>query len=146
MAKIRLTKQFKFEMAHALAGYDGLCANIHGHSYRLWVTIVGNVKNEDRHVKNGMVLDFSELKRIVKSTIINKYDHSLVLNGNSDHAKLNLSAFDKVHYLSYQPTSENLVFDFAQVIIEELPSECTLLKLVLSETQTSFAEWNAKDY
>ena len=59
MAKIRITKQFKFEMAHALAGYDGICANIHGHSYRLWVTIIGDVNSEDGHVKNGMVLDLS---------------------------------------------------------------------------------------
>ena len=146
MAKIRITKQFKFEMAHALAGYDGICANIHGHSYRLWVTIIGDVNSEDGHVKNGMVLDFSELKRIVKSTIIDRYDHSLVLNGRSDHAKIDLSAFDKVHHLTYQPTSENLVYDFAKVIRQELPIECPLIRLVLSETQTSFAEWNHQDY
>ena len=43
---IRITKEFKFEMAHALHGYDGLCKNIHGHSYKLWVTIRGEVRKE----------------------------------------------------------------------------------------------------
>ena len=50
---VRITKAFKFEMAHALHGYDGLCKNIHGHSYRLWVTIRGEIKNEKGHRKDG---------------------------------------------------------------------------------------------
>ncbi len=145
MAKIRITKEFKFEMAHALHGYDGLCANIHGHSYRLWVTVIGEVKNEKGNTKNGMVMDFMDLKAVVKPNIIDKYDHSLVLNANSPHTKLDLSAFDKVYYLPYQPTSENLVVDFAQNIKNKLPNDIELLKVVLSETTTSFAEWNLKD-
>ena len=145
MAKIRITKEFKFEMAHALHGYDGLCANIHGHSYRLWVTIRGDVKKEPAHIKDGMVMDFTDLKSIVKPTIIKKYDHSLVLNANSPHANLDLSAFDKVYYLPYQPTSENLVSDFANSITSLLPENVELLKVVLSETVSSFAEWNSED-
>ena len=145
MAKVRITKEFKFEMAHALHGYDGLCANIHGHSYRLWVTVRGHVKKENKHIKDGMVIDFMDLKSIIKPTIINKYDHSLVLNANSPHANLDLSAFDKVYYLPYQPTSENLVSDFANSIISLLPENVELLKVVLSETVSSFAEWNIED-
>ena len=142
---IRITKEFKFEMAHALHGYDGLCKNIHGHSYRLWVTIKGEVRNENGHVKDGMVIDFAELKEIVKPEIIDKYDHSLVLNANSPHASINLSAFEKVFYLPYQPTSENLVMDFATIIQSKIPKRITLCKVVLSETATSFAEWNLED-
>ena len=85
---IRITKEFKFEMAHALFGYDGLCKNIHGHSYRLWVTVRGQVKNEKNHAKDGMVMDFNFLKKIVKPEIIDKYDHSFVINANSPHANV----------------------------------------------------------
>ena len=145
MEKIRITKEFKFEMAHALHGYDGLCANIHGHSYRLWVTVRGDVKKEPTHTKDGMVMDFTDIKSIIKPTIIKKYDHSLVLNANSPHANLDLSAFDKVYYLPYQPTSENLVSDFANSITSLLPENVELLKVVLSETVSSFAEWNSED-
>ena len=145
MAKVRITKEFKFEMAHALHGYDGLCANIHGHSYRLWVTVRGDVKKENKHIKDGMVMDFTDLKSIIKPTIIKKYDHSLVLNANSPHANLDLSAFEKVYYLPYQPTSENLVTDFANSITSLLPKNVELLKVVLSETVSSFAEWNKDD-
>jgi len=142
---IRITKEFKFEMAHALHGYDGLCKNIHGHSYKLWVTVKGEVKNDSGNPKDGMVLDFDVLKSIVKPEIINKYDHSLVLNANSPHSEIDLSAFEKVFFLPYQPTSENLVMDFALKIKSKLPQEIELYKVVLSETATSFAEWNSQD-
>ncbi len=143
---IRITKEFKFEMAHALHGYDGLCKNIHGHSYKLWVTIRGAVLNERTHKKDGMVMDFDVLKSFVKPTIIDKYDHSLVLNANSPHAEIDFSAFEKVFFLPYQPTSENLVSDFALQIKSKLPEGVELYKLVLSETATSFAEWHSEDH
>ncbi|HQQ12325.1 MAG TPA: 6-carboxytetrahydropterin synthase, partial [Bacteroidales bacterium] len=67
MSKIRITKEFKFEMAHALLGYDGPCRNVHGHSYELIVTVIGEPIAETGHVKLGMVMDFGDLKRIVMS-------------------------------------------------------------------------------
>ena len=143
---IRITKEFKFEMAHALHGYDGLCKNIHGHSYRLWVTIKGKVLKEKSHNKDGMVMDFDILKKLVKPNIIDKYDHSLVLNANSPHAEIDFTAFEKVFFLPYQPTSENLVIDFANEIKRKLPKNIELQKLILSETATSFAEWNIDDH
>tara|TARA_X000000368_G_C22933312_1_gene668671 strand:- start:44 stop:454 length:411 start_codon:yes stop_codon:yes gene_type:complete len=133
------------EMAHALYGYDGLCKNIHGHSYRLWVTLRGPVLDEPGHEKDGMVLDFGLLKRLVKPHIIDKYDHSFVLNANSSHANIDLSAFEKVYLLPYQPTSENLVNDFVSIIKNQLPENIELYKVVLSETANSFAEWCLDD-
>ncbi len=133
------------EMAHALYGYDGLCKNIHGHSYRLWVTLRGPVLDEHGHEKDGMVLDFGLLKRLVKPHIIDKYDHSFVLNANSSHANIDLSAFEKVYLLPYQPTSENLVNDFVSIIKNQLPDNIELYKVVLSETANSFAEWCLDD-
>ena len=132
-------------MAHALHGYDGLCKNIHGHSYKLWVTIRAKVRQEKAHKKDGMVMDFDVLKSIVKPDIIDKYDNSLVLNANSPHAEIDFSAFEKVFFLPYQPTSENLVMDFALKIKSKLPEGIELYKVVISETATSFAEWNCED-
>ena len=143
---IRITKEFKFEMAHALYGYDGLCKNIHGHSYRMWVTIKGNVLEKNNHTKNGMVIDFGELKKIIIDCIVDKYDHSFVLNKNTPHFNIDFSAFEKVFFLPYQPTSENLVADFAKIIMNKIPKNIKLHKVVLSETATSFAEWHSDDY
>ena len=65
MSTIRVTKSFGFETGHALYGYDGLCKNVHGHSYKLYVTVVGRPIDDQNHVKNGMVIDFKDLKKKV---------------------------------------------------------------------------------
>ncbi len=66
MTHIRITKQFSFETGHALYGYDGKCKNVHGHSYRLDVTVIGSPITDSSNVKYGMVIDFSDLKIIAK--------------------------------------------------------------------------------
>ena len=144
---IRITKEFKFEMAHSLMGYDGPCRNIHGHSYSLKVTVAGYPITEKDHPKLGMVMDFGDLKKIVRDTVIDKFDHALVLNSKMsgvllDELKQN---FERVILLDYQPTSELMVADFAKRIQEYLPRNIELKHLLLRETVTSYAEWYAKE-
>jgi 6-pyruvoyltetrahydropterin/6-carboxytetrahydropterin synthase len=86
--KIRLTKQFHFEMAHVLYGNDGPCRNIHRHSCHLEVTVLGKPRQDASHTRNGMVIDFSELKRMVNTEIVSKADHALVLNASSPHGEI----------------------------------------------------------
>lgn len=147
MAKIRVTKKFSFDMAHALDGYDGLCKNIHGHTYHFSITLLGEVLVEIGNPKNGFVLDFSELKSIVKESILDIFDHSLVLFNESKIAKQgNLSLYsDRVIYTPYQPTCENLLVDFKDRIVEKLPSGIELIVARLDETPTSYAEWFSSD-
>ena len=146
--KIRITKHFDFEAAHALHGYDGKCKNIHGHSYQLYVTIIGTPINEKDHPKNGMVLDFGDLKRIVKTEIVSVFDHSIVLNKNSEHLELAKKISDYSHRIvmvDYQPTSEMMLLDFAKKIKAKLPKDVALHSLKLYETNNSYAEWFAED-
>ena len=146
--KIRITKRFTFETAHAIHGYDGLCKNIHGHSYKLFVTVIGTPINELNHAKNGMVIDFKDLKTIIKSEIVDVFDHAMVINNNSPHSELAavLSKQEhKVIRVDYQPTSENMVIDFANRIASKLPSHIKLFKVRLNETATAYAEWYASD-
>lgn len=148
MSVIRITKHFDFETAHALYGYDGKCKNIHGHSYQLYVTIVGTPINDRNHVKNGMVLDFGDLKHIVKSEIVDVFDHATVLNAQSPHKELanHIKGHSpKVLLVDYQPTSENMLVDFAERIQKKLPDSVSLHSLKLYETQNSYAEWFASD-
>ncbi len=144
---IRITKEFKFEMAHALKGYDGLCRNIHGHSYELLVTILGKPISDSNSPKLGMVMDFGDLKKIVRSTIVDVYDHALVLNNTYPKELIdNLGKnFEKVIIVDYQPTSELMIADFANKIKVNLPSNVSLKYLLLRETVTSYAEWFAED-
>ena len=148
MAKIRLTKEFSFESAHALDGYDGLCREIHGHSYRLFVTIKGEPICEAGNPKMGMVMDFGDLKRIVNSEIVDRLDHSFVLRDSEQNVELKAmlgAKFEKVVLVDYQPTCENMLADFATRLQKALPTHVELHSLRLHETATSYAEWYAED-
>ena len=85
MKIIRLTKAFTFETAHALYGYDGKCKNIHGHSYKLYVTVKGIPSQDSNDVKLGMVMDFGDLKKIVNEAVVDVFDHAILLNEDSPH-------------------------------------------------------------
>jgi len=145
---IRLTKIFTFETAHALWGYDGKCKNIHGHSYKLYVTVKGIPSNDVHNVKNGMVMDFGDLKSIIKRLIIDPLDHAIILNALTEHKKLGeqlIKEGHKVIFTNYQPTCENMLMDFAEKIQSELPAAIILAKLTLYETETSYGEWIRED-
>lgn len=147
MAIIRLTKEFSFEAAHALGGYDGPCREIHGHSYRLFVTIKGTPLRDEQNPKQGMVMDFGVLKKIVHEEIISRFDHALVLRSTADKELLKLltAQFDNLIEVDYQPTCENMLDDFSRRIIDRLPEGVTLYSLRLHETASSYAEWYAED-
>lgn len=143
---IRITKEFNFEMAHALFGYDGPCKNIHGHSYQLSVTVKGKPIITQGNSKQGMIMDFTDLKSIVKP-IVESLDHATILNGGSEHKNLalNNSLFNKLVLVDYQPTCENMLIDIAIRIKKQLPDDIQLHHLKLRETPTSYAEWHADD-
>lgn len=148
MGTIRLTKEFSFESAHALEGYDGACREIHGHSYRLFVTVKGTPSDDASSPKYGMVMDFGELKRIVGEEVVSRLDHSFVLRRSEANDRLAETLggrFGRIVRVDYQPTCENMLSDFAARIARRLPEGVALHSLRLHETATSFAEWNAED-
>ena len=147
MQKIRITKEFQFEMAHALWNYDGKCKNIHGHTYILYVTIIGVPEKDKNSPKNGMVMDFGDLKKIVMENIVDKHDHYVAINANTPHSDIDFEKFgiDLVQRKNYQPTCELMVLEFADIIKQNLPENIKLFSLKLHETQKSFAEWYASD-
>ena len=147
MAKIRITKMYDFEMAHVLKDYDGPCKNIHGHSYKLFVTVMGSPITDISSPKKGMVMDFKDLKAIVKTHIVDRFDHALVINNETDPSMIDSMKkhMEKLIVVDYQPTSENLVADFASIIKSHLPANVELHNLRLWETSTSYSEWFATD-
>ncbi len=145
MSIIRITKQFDFEMAHALLGYDGPCKNIHGHSYKMDVTVKGEIKEGTVDSDEGMVIDFGIIKKIVKDLIVDKYDHALVLNEKMEIDISNFDFMNKLILLPFQPTCELLLAHYAELIKADLPSHIQLHSIMLRETPTSYAEWFSED-
>jgi 6-pyruvoyltetrahydropterin/6-carboxytetrahydropterin synthase len=147
MAVIRLTKEFRFEMAHALAGYNGPCRHIHGHSYEFMITISGEPVNNPESPIFGMVMDFKELKQLVEKEIISQFDHALVLHKETAPDQLDMMGefVGRLILTDYPPTSENMLIDFSERLKDLLPSHINLLSLRLRETKSSWAEWYACD-
>lgn len=145
---IRITKIFTFETAHVLYNYDGKCKNMHGHSYKLFVTVKGTPINDINNVKNGMVVDFGDIKKIVKEEIVDVWDHAVLLNALTPHKEFGEDLAQKGHKViecNYQPTCENMLYEIAEKIKNKLPSHVQLAYLKLHETENSYGEWFAEE-
>lgn len=150
---LRLTKRFTFEMAHALPHYQGKCHNIHGHSYKLYVTVEGTTEFQGCNAiigaqagdpSQGMVIDFSQIKQIVEQQIISPFDHALVLprEESSDIGSATMLGGYPANLITvdFQPTTENLLLHFARLLDGKLPEGTRLHSLKLYETESSCAE------
>lgn len=118
-----LTKSFHFEAAHHLPGHQGKCARLHGHSYRLEVTLRGPIKDVDGQSDYGMVMDFSDLAQIVNESVIDQLDHR------------DLNAVTKIH-----TTAENLAHWIWDTLLAAGLSEQLLYRIRLWETEGSYVE------
>ena len=119
---VEVTKEFTFDSCHQLLSYVGDCARLHGHTYKLQVTLKGTLNDI------GMVVDFKDLKKIVKEGVINMFDH------------YNLN--DK---MNFNTTAENMsVFIFDIVTVALLNSSVEVTSVKLWETPTSFAEYRGE--
>jgi 6-pyruvoyltetrahydropterin/6-carboxytetrahydropterin synthase len=147
MATLRLTRIFNFEMAHVLLNYPGKCKNIHGHSYKLEVTVKGIPSNDENSPKKGMLIDFSDFKNLIENNIISIWDHALMIQQNTDSILLNAlkNNYEKILTVPFQPTTENMICELAAVIKKLLPVDLLLFSLCLYETEKSFAAWYASE-
>lgn len=121
---ITVTKIFTFDAAHFLPGHSGKCKDLHGHTYTLEVT----VRRKGRATistgsSEGMVIDFVELEEIVRSHVINRWDHK------------NINEVEP-----WRPTAENMAKCAFRVVQNALPSDVVVVKVRLWETPTSYAE------
>ena len=123
IAKISITKVFTFDCAHHLNNYPGKCKNIHGHTYKLEVTLKGMPD------KTGLVMDFHDLNDIVENEILTQIDHKYLND-----------------ILDFNPTCEMLGLWIWDQLLKRLEGlECSLEKVVLWETPTSYITIDAKD-
>ena len=141
MANLRITKEFRFEGAHALLDYDGKCRHIHGHSYRLMITVEGEPSLREGDPKIGMIMDFGDLKDVVETHIVKHFDHALLLRRNAPLAEEISGAYQNVLLLDFQPTCEQLTLHFADILKKIITLPNSLYSVRLYETPTSWCEW-----
>jgi len=142
---MEITREETFDMAHRLMQHDGQCSNIHGHTYRVQVTVAGVPDKE-----TGMVIDFSTLKEIMHNTIIDPLDHALALNeGDGLVGILEKMGYNIVTYKG-DPTVELMSFDILKKIKKYidglvLPNFLEVTSVRLWETPKCFATARKND-
>lgn len=136
-----VTKIFHFEMAHAIYGYPGACKNIHGHSYELHVTVSADNQEKGFIAIPGFIIDFKELKQLVISSVIQVFDHKLLLSRDYLSQNPGIHSQENLVIWNAEPTAENLLMYMHDAICDKLPNHVNLAKLKLYETKDSYAEW-----
>lgn len=134
--KVRIGKEFSWEMSHRLTFHDGLCKNIHGHSYKLLIELFGDTD------KNGMLLDYYHIKRIVKP-FIEKLDHAFICNKDDKDIIDFLSSHNfKLYIIDDFTTSENMAKYFASLLAPEFAKYSNIDDLIVRvyETEDTYAE------
>lgn len=149
MGKVSITKEFSWNMAHLLAGHEGLCENLHGHTYKMQIEVARkteDVMTSDVSTK-GMVIDFKELKKLVNIKIVEPLDHAFMYWVNSpdlveqEIGQILIKNGRKVARVNYRTTAEEMAMDFFNILTKELALVNIELKSVkIWETPTSFAE------
>lgn len=145
-----VTKEFKFDAAHYLTKYHGKCERLHGHTYKLQVTVEGPIQ------ENGLVLDFVVLKNIVKEQVLSKLDHQnlneIFDNPTSEHIAIWIwhRLVDLPILLAAQKDSPN-ISDNIKVLLQdpegarmEISTQVKLFEVKLWETATSFVTYRGK--
>lgn len=136
---LSVTKIFTFEAAHAISNYKGDCQHIHGHSYKLYISITAKKLNNSQ-----MVIDFKDLKLLVNLHILNKLDHTLMLKKSAYNKSIIKNYSGKLLWLKFEPTAEYLVLYIKNILEAQLPKRLSINKIVLYETENSFVEWQSE--
>ena len=144
--RVRITKEFDFEAAHALDGYVGKCQDIHGHNYHLTLTFLGEPVRDKSLSNNGMVVDFGDIKDFLNKEIKPLFDHRLILRNDSRFIGLEKKN-KRIRYVDYQPTTENMLLEIVEIVSNsfEIKTNVFLCSAFLRETPSSYAEWHKED-
>ena len=136
-----VTKTVKFDAAHVLTNHQGLCKNLHGHTYRVDVSVAGDGASD-------MVMDFKDLKRIATETICDHFDHAFIYN-TASAGECEIAAVVEKHgmrtvAIPFRSTAENLAKHFHTLLSGQIPPPLSIVSVKVWETTDSCAEYRAR--
>ncbi len=143
---MQITRRLEFDAGHRIPNHNSQCKHLHGHRYALEVTLSGDIITQEGLSEQGMVMDFSDVKRIAKEQVVDAWDHAfLVYRGDKVVLDfLNTLAEHKTVILEVVPTAENLAqvaFDLlAQAYRDTYNNHLTLQRVRLYETPNNWAD------
>ena len=136
---MKIAKEFRWEMGHRLPNHFGKCKNVHGHSYKMLVELEGEV------AESGMVLDYFDLKQVVKP-IVEDLDHAFMVNAkDTDIVDLLNKLNSKKVVINFDSTVENIcLYILNKLVNHKFPENISGIKVKIYETYDDFAEASAK--
>lgn len=132
---MKVSKEFRWEMAHRLPFHEGRCKNLHGHSYKALIQFEGELD------KNGMLIDFYDVYKLV-NPIIDEMDHSIICDRNDrELIEIAKKINDRVVIIDFPSTAENIcIYLINRILNQNLPANLKSLTVRVYETLDSFAE------
>ena len=148
MERVTVCKEVTFDCAHMLSGHEALCKNLHGHTYKVQVSVTNEQIIEGPSV--DMVIDFKHLKEAITKSIMDKFDHAIIFSSHKfrNEAEEDLFEWAYKHHMRFfemprRTTAEDMALFFRELIMQELTSigyTPVNISIRVYETPTSFAE------
>ena len=143
---LTITRKLEFDAGHRIPDHKSQCRNLHGHRYSLLITLTGTVIHQEGQSDNGMVMDFSDIKALANTHLVDVWDHAFLVYAGDTAVRQFLDSMPghKTVVLDCIPTVENLArvaFDILNaVFIDRYGNGLALNKLTLYETPNCWAE------
>ncbi|MFN4111373.1 MAG: 6-pyruvoyl trahydropterin synthase family protein [Ignavibacteria bacterium] len=136
---MKVSKEFRWEMAHRLPFHEGRCKNLHGHTYKALIQFEGELD------KNGMLIDFYDIYRIV-NPVIDELDHSIICDKNdTELVEIANKINERVVIIDKSTTAENISIYITEKIFQSsLPDNLNKITVRVYETPDAFAEYSLK--
>ncbi|WP_439257711.1 MULTISPECIES: 6-carboxytetrahydropterin synthase QueD [unclassified Lonepinella] len=135
----KVSKEFSFDMAHILDGHDGKCQNLHGHTYKLQVEVSGDLVADG--AKKGMVIDFTDVKTVVKRAILDPMDHAFIYDTTSQRECKIANLLNELNSKTFGIPVRTTAEEMARFMFNRLKTELPISAIRLWETPTSFCEY-----
>jgi len=143
---MRISKEIQTDTGHRVPNHGGMCCHMHGHRYVIEVAVTGPVSQVTGDAAEGMVVDFSFLKKLLMDEVHSYMDHHfLCYSGDPFCETLCELDPDGVQVFPYIPTAENIALWIAEVLIPLLPEGIELADVRVKETPTSVAIVNVDE-
>lgn len=143
---LTITRKLEFDAGHRIPDHKSQCRNLHGHRYTLEITLVGQVIEQEGSSDNGMIMDFSDVKSLAKTHLVDVWDHAFIVYEKDQAVRDFLATIPdhKTVIIEHIPTVENLARTAFSILRSAFKDHygtgLRLHKLVLHETPNCWAE------
>lgn len=143
---MQITTRLEFDAGHRIPDHKSQCRNLHGHRYAIEITLSGDIIQQDNASENGMVMDFSDVKKIARETVVDVWDHAFIVY-EGDQVVLNfLSSLPNHKTVIFPtiPTAENMASEAFRLLKAQYKdvygNHLTLERVRLYETPNSWTD------